>query len=241
MSEVPEDYGLNPLWELFPAEEIPEADELRDEEYLEYGVHYAPTDWVPNRDHELEFQNESTLYGVYKDTGRVHGHDGLALAEMLQTGWEWGYESFTPYTMSRETLDWLRPRIVKKINDRYYFRDLGTMPPNKWAHLFRIRLTEILDRLGPLYEQVHDGLDILDKGLDQSKSISVNSDFPQARLLMEQEDYASDSTETSVQSTGKNAQLESLIRYQRDYQELDKQVLDYVSVCFSSFVTPTNF
>lgn len=235
-----EENGVNAEWEALAPEELPPHDELQTEGWLAGKHNYDPTAWQEKTYTESELGNDPTQFGI-RFHRKVNGYDSITLGALLQTGYTWGYQSFTPYSMKPETLKWLRPRIVNKINDRFYFRDLGTAPVGKWQHLFKTRLVEILDRLGPLYDQVHAGLDILDKGRDFSKSIDVNSDFPQARLLMEQEDYATDSHELAVETTGINSQIDSMIKYQRDYEELDQQVLNHLEQCFSSFINTSTF
>ena len=231
---------LEPAWQNIPPEELVEQDELRTEYYLEGSVGYQATDEEYLKDTDVELGTEQSLWGL-NSTPQVRGHDGIALGYLLETGWQWGYEAFTPYTMKRETLDWLRPRLVKKINNRFYFRDLGIAPVGKWQRIFLTRLVEKLDELGPLYDQLKDGLDILDKGKDQEKIIDVYSDFPQARLLMEQEDYASNSRELAKESTGEKAQLDAMLQYQQQYTELDQQVIEHLESCFSSFVSTSLF
>lgn len=169
------------------------------------------------------------------------------LGELLQTGWDWGYDKwgttdYPTYTMSEDTISWLRPRINKKIDNRFYFRDLGTTPVARWNKLFLSHLTSELDQLGPLYEIIRLGIDLADGGIKREKEIDVLSDFPQARLLMEQEDYASSSVENYKEANQRLPQLDQLLKYTKQYTELDEMILQALSIkCFSQFIRPTNF
>lgn len=235
-----EENGINELWEEVLPKDLPPRDELQNENWLGGDYNNNPTNWVSQHITEAELGNDPTQSSV-RHTSRVYGYDNITLANLLQTGWNWSTESITPYSMSTETWNWLQPRIKNKINDRYYFRDLGVSSVARWQHLFKTRLVEILDELGPLYDQVHKGLDILDKGIDQKKSIDVNSEFPQARLLIEQEDYASDSHESKEEATGQVGQLDGILKYQNAYRELDSRVVEHMGQCFSSFINPSTF
>ena len=66
--------------------------------------------------------------------------------------------------------------------------------------------------------------------------MDVNSDFPQARLLMDQEDYATSSVEGYTEEVSALPQLDQMIKYQKMYSELDEQVLCHLEQCFSSFI-----
>lgn len=257
----PPNNGVDPSWASLQPQDFPPNDELQDPAWLQGNPAYefyptGPVGEPSHMDHtndtvdieqiidmpytEGRLGNDPTEHGLER-YNKIIGYSGITLGELLQTGWEWGYESYQPYTMSEDCVKWLRPRINNKINNRFYFRDLGVSPVGYWKKLFQSRLIEILDDLGPLYMQVFKELDILDGGMIREKTMVLDSDFPQARINPVQKDYASDSTETFNEKVSKIPQLDQMIKYQQQYLELDQLVLDHVGICFSNFIRHTNF
>lgn len=193
----------------------------------------VPDVWEELQDEEFMVVDEIAI--------AINGYENLTLGDLLQTGWDWGSTTFTSYSMKPETLEWLRPRLTKKINNMYYFRDLGIAPVGKWVKVFNYVLENALDQYGPLYDAVINGIEVLDNGREQEKLINVDSEFPQARLLMEQEDYASNSNELYREKVASQPQIDSLVKYTKEYMELDSLVLKQLETCFSSFVDTSMF
>ena len=166
---------------------------------------YDPTANTIRLNHDNFLGNEPTLVQL-NETTSPHGHHTLVFGELLETGYDWGRDEWESYTVDEETLKWLRPRINEKIERKFWFREIGIDPIKRWQSLFIYTINETLDELGPLYKLIKNGLDLLDTGINESKEITVNSDFPQARLKMTQEDYASNSLEHSKQNIDAIAQ-----------------------------------
>ena len=148
-----EENGINEEWEALTPEELPGNDELTDPDWLAGAPEslnnrvFDPTAIAGEKYPDGTLGNDITQIGLTSGN-KIYGYDGITLGQLLQTGWTWGYQSYTPYTMSKETLNWLRPRITERINDRFYFRDLGASPVARWNKIFLSRLVSKLNELG---------------------------------------------------------------------------------------------
>ena len=176
------------------------------------------------------------------DTPEVfYPETSVQFGELIEAGYDWGKTAYQSYSMAPETLAWLRPRLNRKIEQRFYYRDIGLTPVARFENSFISILEEALDAEGPIYDQVKNGLDILDLGISESKQIDVDSEFPQALLQTPQKDYASNATQSSTRKGGEGPQLEAMLNYQKNYTESDARILKKLEICFSSFYRSDDF
>lgn len=220
-------------------------DDLIDPNYIsgDPNQEYDPTARAGDVYNENYLGNAPGLTSMNEYTA-PHGVNTLVFGELIETGYDWGRDEWESYTLDEKTTAWLRPRINEKIERRFWYREIGASPVKRWQSLFIYNINEALDELGPIYrllrmaeESEAGGLDLLDTGLGEEKGTTVASEFPQARLKMTQEDYASNSVEVIRQNVAAISQLDAIYKYNQQYTELDKRLLDSISRCFSSLHT----
>lgn len=161
----------------------------------------------------------------------------ITLGELLAPGgidwttppWSWRDDAYddTQYT-----------RCCAKIENRYYDRELGVMPPGRWRrHLLRL-IAEIMPVLKPLYELAAGNPGIFMTDNDTwHKTRTVFSDFPATQLAAGQ-DYASNATDMEYETVTNGNYMDKVkaIR-QGDYVDIDVLLLEHLEECFSPLWT----
>lgn len=129
-------------------------------------------------------------------------------------------------------------RCCAKIENRYYDRELGVMPPGRWRrHLLRL-IAEIMPVLKPLYEIAAGNPGIFMSDTDTwHKTRTVFSDFPATQLVTGQ-DYASNGTDMEYETVTNGNYMDKVkaIR-QGDYVDIDVILLEHINACFSPLWT----
>ena len=166
-----------------------------------------------------------------------HAVTTITLGELLAPGgidwttpqWSWRDDAYddTQYT-----------RCCAKIENRYYDRELGVMPPGRWRrHLLRL-IAEIMPVLKPLYELAAGNPGIFMTDADTwHKTRTVFSDFPATQLVTGQ-DYASNATDMEYETVANGNYMDKVkaIR-QGDYVDIDVLLLEHINACFSPLWT----
>lgn len=129
-------------------------------------------------------------------------------------------------------------RCCKKIENRYYDREIGVMPPGRWRRHFMRLISEIMPILKPLYKLTDGNPGIFMSDTDTwHKMRTVFSDFP-ATQLQSGQDYASNATDTQYE-TITNGDFMSKVQAirQGDYVDIDVLLLEHLDTCFSPLWT----
>lgn len=166
-----------------------------------------------------------------------HAATTITLGELLVPGgidwtspqWSWRDDAYDDTQYSR---------CCAKIENRYYDRELGVMPPGRWRRHFLRLISEIMPILKPLYELTDGNPGIFMSDTDTwHKMRTVFSDFP-ATQLQESQDYASNATDTQYE-TITNGDFMSKVRSirQGDYVDIDVLLLEHINACFSPLWT----
>ena len=166
-----------------------------------------------------------------------HAVATITLGELLTEGgvdwtqpqWDWSDDAYN---------DAQYTRCCRKIENRYYDRELGVMPPGRWRrHLMRL-ISEFMPVLKPLY-QLADGNPgmFLSDADTWHKMRAVFSDFPATQLQTGQ-DYASNATDTQYETVVNGNYIDKIkaIR-QNDYVDIDVLLLEHLEECFSPLWT----
>lgn len=166
-----------------------------------------------------------------------HAVTTITLGELLTEGgvdwtqpqWSWRDDAYNNAQYAR---------CCRKIENRYYDRELGVMPPSRWRrHLMRL-ITEFMPVLKPLYDLAdgNPGMFLTD-GNTWHKMRTVLSDFP-ATQLQPNQDYASNATDTQYETiiNGNFIDKVKAIR-QGDYVDIDVLLLEHLDECFSPLWT----
>lgn len=170
-------------------------------------------------------------------TPDYHAVTTITLGELLVPG---GIDWTTPQWSWRDDAydDAQYSRCCAKIENRYYDRELGVMPPGRWRrHLLRL-IAEIMPVLKPLYELAAGNPGIFMTDADTwHKTRSVFSDFP-ATQLQSGQDYASNATDMEYETVTNGNYMDKVkaIR-QGDYVDIDVLLLEHINACFSPLWT----
>ena len=166
-----------------------------------------------------------------------HAVTTITLGELLAPG---GIDWTTPQWSWRDDAydDTQYARCCAKIENRYYDRELGVMPPGRWRrHLLRL-IAEIMPVLKPLYELANGNPGIFMTDNDTwHKTRTVFSDFPATQLVTGQ-DYASNATDMEYETVTNGNYMDKVkaIR-QGDYVDIDVLLLEHINACFSPLWT----
>ena len=166
-----------------------------------------------------------------------HAITTITLGELLTGGgvdwtqpeWSWRDDAYN---------DAQYARCCRKIENRYYDRELGVMPPSRWRrHLMRL-ISEFMPVLKPLYQLAdgNPGMFLTDADT-WHKTRTVFSDFP-ATQLQPSQDYASNATDTQYETIVNGNYIDKIkaIR-QGDYVDIDVLLLEHLEECFSPLWT----
>lgn len=129
-------------------------------------------------------------------------------------------------------------RCCRKIENRYYDREIGVLPAGRWKrHLLRL-IEEIMPALKPLYAAVDGNSGVMLSDSDTwHKMRTVFSDFP-ATQLAENQDYASNATDNQYETVVNGNFMDKIAHIkQGDYVDIDVLLLDHLEKCFSPLWT----
>lgn len=166
-----------------------------------------------------------------------HAVTTITLGELLVSGgidwtspqWSWRDDAYSNTQYSR---------CCAKIENRYYDREIGVMPPGRWRrHLLRL-IAETMPVLKPLYELADGNPGIFMTDSDTwHKTRTVFSDFPATQLAAGQ-DYASNATDMQYETVTNGNYMDKVkaIR-QGDYVDIDVLLLEHLEECFSPLWT----
>lgn len=161
----------------------------------------------------------------------------ITLGELLVPGgidwnaaeWSWRESAYN---------DTQYARCCRKIENRYYDREIGVLPANRWKRHFLRLIDEIMPTLNPLYEAVDGNSSVMLSDMDTwHKMRTVFSDFP-ATQLAENQDYASNATDNQYETITNGSFMDKIARIrQGDYVDIDVLLLDHLEECFSPLWT----
>jgi hypothetical protein len=127
-------------------------------------------------------------------------------------------------------------RLVAKITDRFYFREIGILPVGRWKREFLRNLNEIMPKYKPLYKALADGANILTDEDEWSKSRDIYSEFP-ATMLGDNQDYASNGRDRQSERQRIGSFAEAAERIASRYNDVDVLILNEIDSMFSSLLT----
>ena len=170
-----------------------------------------------------------------KRTRRHEYHDVLTvtLGELIEGGFiDWT----TPEWQWNAVSDAQRERVNKMIECRFWYREIGAVPPGIWRRDFMRIINEAMSSLAPFYRQLEGGeFDILQTGNDYGKSREIYSEFPQT-MLAGNEDYASTGNDRAYEDVHEGSILDALAQADT-VRSLDVILLDRLETCFSCLFT----
>lgn len=129
-------------------------------------------------------------------------------------------------------------RCCRKIENRYYDREIGVLPASRWKRHFLRLIDEIMPVLKPLYSAVDGNSGVMLSDMDTwHKMRTVFSDFP-ATQLAENQDYASNATDNQYETITNGNFMDKIAHIkQGDYVDIDVILLNHLEECFSPLWT----
>lgn len=145
---------------------------------------------------------------------------------------EWDFDSYKKNPTDTEQ----RNRYWQKFEARYYYREIGLMPPGVWQHELLRKLNEVMPKYKPLYKMLDDGVNIMQKMGEYGKSRNIFSEFPQTRLAGSNQDYASNGTDREHEEIYLGDWLDTAARI-KTYDDVDVMILKEMETMFCSMFT----
>lgn len=162
-----------------------------------------------------------------------HAVATISLGELYHSGW---------YNPEDETWSWdcynfeQYKRLCSKFLRRYWYREIGILPPGRWKQEYIRKLNEIMPKYKLLYARLDEGLDILQVSDTYKKERDVTSAYPQTQISGE-EDYASGGRDHEEETVEDGPTVDMIDDFNRKYKDVDVMVLDELEVLFSSLVS----
>lgn len=127
-----------------------------------------------------------------------------------------------------------RDRFWKKFERRFYWREIGVLPPSRWKWELLRKLDEIMPKYKPAYAAIENGQNILQKYGSYGKSRHVFSEFPQTQLSGLNQDYASNGTDKEHEEIYLGDWMEQMENL-KTYDDVDVMILKELETMFSAF------
>lgn len=164
-----------------------------------------------------------------------HAVFSIQLCELVNSG-------FDPFGDSRwKSLAWYsaeqRERMEEKIKARYWFREIGIVPPGKWRWELTRVMGEVLPKYKSAYQALDDGITPLADSDVYEKERSVYSDFPATQLNPEVNDYARNANDREHETVTNGDFIGKLDAIRSRYNDVDVMILDELEVCFSCMMS----
>lgn len=162
-----------------------------------------------------------------------HAVVSIKLGELVEGGfldWSdptWAWDAYD---------DEQRERFQVKFEARYYWREIGILPPGRWKQQLVRKLNELMPKYKILYKLIDDGaLNVLQDSDQWHKGRRIGSDFPQTALAGNQ-DYASDGTDEEWETVTNGSTMDKLKDF-KSYNDVDVMLLDDLDVMFTCLFT----
>lgn len=157
----------------------------------------------------------------------------IELGELIKDGvidfskddWKWDYYNEEQYN-----------RVCKKIQERFWHREISLIPPGFWKREYLRKMNEIMPKYKLLYKRLDDGLNLLQNKSDYGKSRNIHSDFPQTQLS-ENSDYASDGHDKEYDHIEEGNVIEKFNDVAKNYNDIDVLILNEIEDLFSCLMT----
>lgn len=169
------------------------------------------------------------------DVPDYHAGYSIELCELCNAG-------FNPFGDSRwPLLDWYsdaqKSRVEEKFKARYWFREIGIVPPGKW----RWEMTRIMGEILPKYKAAYAALDNGTTPLSASdvyeKERRVYSDFPATQLDASVNDYAKSANDREHEIVTDGDFIDKVNALRSRYNDIDACILDELEVTFSCMMS----
>lgn len=179
-------------------------------------------------------QNDINPYQPCESRDDFHGVMTYTFGELLDVpgGVDWANATWSWRDVAYDDTQYVR--CCKKIENRFYDRELGVLPASRWKRHFLRLIAEIMPTLKPLYAAVDGNSGVMLSDMDTwHKMRTVFSDFP-ATQLAENQDYASNATDNQYETIANGDFMNKVNRIRNgDYVDIDVLLLEHLETCFS--------
>lgn len=128
-------------------------------------------------------------------------------------------------------------RVCDYFIERFRFREIAIVPFYEWASMLHRKLVyELMPKYRVLYKMLDADFDIAQVSDRYHKGRTVGSEYPET-LLSGNSDYASTGTDEEHEDIERGNLLDSYLKYQNEFQALDKQLLDELEDMFIGLYT----
>jgi hypothetical protein len=186
----------------------------------------------------MTVQNDIDYYQPCESRDDFHSVMTYTFGELLDVpgGVDWDNAAWSWRDVAYD--DEQYTRCCKKIENRFYDRELGVLPASRWKRHFLRLIAEIMPILKPLYAAVDGNSGIMLSDMDTwHKMRTVFSDFP-ATQLAENQDYASNATDNQYETIANGDFMGKVNRIRNgEYVDIDVLLLEQLETCFSPLWT----
>lgn len=186
----------------------------------------------------MTIQNDINHYQPCESYDDFHGVMTYTFGELLDMpgGVDWDNTAWSWRDIAYDDTQYVR--CCKKIENRFYDRELGVLPASRWKRHFLRLIAEIMPTLKPLYAAIDGNSDIMLSDMDTwHKMRTVFSDFP-ATQLAENQDYASNATDNQYETIANGDFMTKVNRIRNgEYVDIDVLLLEHLETCFSPLWT----
>lgn len=162
-----------------------------------------------------------------------HSAVTISLGELYEDGWfdpsdaSWKWDYYTEEQYER---------VCGKIINRYYYREIGILPPLAWKTAYLRVMNEIMPKYKRLYTLLDTEPDIMQSSDEYEKSRDIFSDFP-ATQLSGNSDYTSTGTDRERERVVQGDFSEKYRAYADTFRDVDVLILDDLDFLFTSLIT----
>lgn len=174
-----------------------------------------------------------TPYEPSEPTPDPHAVVSVTLGELIYDGWvdwnadEWKWDAYN---------DEQYTRVCNKIENHYFDREIGILPPGLWKRRYINKMNEIMPKYKYLYQALDDGVNILQDSDVYHKSRNVYSDFPATQIKADTQDYASNATDNEYETVTLGNYLDAAQKV-KNYDDVDLMIINDLEPLFSCFYT----
>lgn len=181
-----------------------------------------------------EFLTNPQWAFLWKDNPHeFHDANSVQFGELVQAGWldltdteTWAWPKYSDEQDSK---------LRSKIQNRFWNRGLGILPPGMWKRQFLERMNEIMPKYTQLYRVLDESPQLLGASSEYYKARNMFSDFPQTQLGGNS-DYASTGNDTEYERIKQLDILEFADRL-KDYRDVDVLIMDEIDDLFSCLIS----
>lgn len=174
-----------------------------------------------------------TDYDMWQDSEDWHATMTIQLGELIRDNIiVWG-EPTTMWDYFDEEQYW---RVSEKLQERYFWREIGIVPPGAWMQQFRSHMNLIMPKYKLIYQAIKDGIDLMTISDKFGKSRTIGSDFPATQLKADTQDYAADAADRQYEDI-EHGDFLARVAMLQDYDDVDLQIVKSCDKLFSSILT----